>query len=57
MAEIVLGVDYEIRGIDIVGLDDPFEEFRLMHDSLFHEINDLVLHSHKVLHPIIQLHL
>ena len=57
MAEIVLSVDYEVRGIDIVGFDDPFEEFRLMHDSLFHEINDLLLHSHKVLHPVIQLHL
>lgn len=57
MTEIVLGVDDEVGGVDVESFDHPLKELGLMHDALFHEVDDLVLNCHKVLDPVIKLHL
>lgn len=56
-ADIVLGVDLEIAGINVVALHDHFEDLRLMHRTLLHEIQNLILHSDRLVHVVLHLQL
>lgn len=56
-SDVVLGVDDEIRGVNVVALDDHVENFGLMHSTLLHKVNDLILNHNSVVNVVIQLNL
>ena len=55
--DVVCSVDLKVRRIDIVALYYHFKHFRLVNGALFHEVNDLVLHSNRVVDVVIHLDL
>ena len=54
---IVLGVDGEVRCVDIVSLHYHIEDLRLMHCSFLHEIDNLVLYNLALVYIVIKLDL
>ena len=56
-SDVVLGVDDEVGGVDVVALEDHVEDLRLVDGALLHEVDDLVLNHHRVVHIVVQLHL
>ena len=53
----VVSVDNEVRGIDIVAFKDHFEDLWLMHGTLLHELNNLILLSNCVIDVVVKLSL
>lgn len=53
----VVGVDDEIRCINVVAFQDHLEHFWLMDCTLLHELNDLILLSDRLFDVVIQLSL
>lgn len=53
----VVSVDCEVGGVNIVALHNPFEDLRLMHSALLHEVDCLILHYDCVIDVVIELHL
>ena len=54
---VVLSVDHIVVGVNIVALEDPFENFWLMDRSLLHKVQNLVLHDLAMIDVVVQLHL
>lgn len=52
-----LRVDHEVARVNVVALHDHFKDLRLVHSAFLHEVDHLVLHSHRVVHVVVQLHL
>lgn len=57
ISQIVLGVDDEVAGLNVVSPQNHFEYFWLVHSSLLHEVDDFVLHSDVVVDVVLKLHL
>lgn len=53
----VIGVDREVTGINVVTLEDHFENLRLVDCTLLHETYDLVLLGYCLLNVVVQLDL
>jgi hypothetical protein len=53
----VSGVYFEIRAVNVVSLHDHFEHFGLMHGTLLHEEDGLILYGNCLVHIVVQLHL
>ena len=53
----VVGVDDEVRCINVVAFQDHLEHFWLMDCTFFHELNDLILLADVLIDVVIQLHL
>ena len=56
-AQRLLRVDHEVTRVNVVAFHDHFEYFGLVYSSLFHEIDDLILHSDRMVDIIVKLHL
>lgn len=44
-SEIICSVDNEIGSIDVISLNDSFEEFWVMNNTLLHEIDNDILRN------------
>lgn len=53
----MLRVDLEITRINVVALHDHFEDFRLMHRALLHEVQNLILNCDCLVHVVLYLRL
>jgi len=53
----VVGVDREVSGVDVVSLEDHLQNFRLMHGTFLHQVQNLVLLSNRVVDVVVQLEL
>jgi len=51
----VVSVDYEVGGIDIVAFKHHLEDLWLMHGTLLHELNNLILLSNCVIDVVVEL--
>ena len=49
----VISVDDKVWSVDIVAFENHFKNFWLMHGTLFHELDDLVLLGHGVVYIMI----
>eukprot|EP00349_Pseudokeronopsis_sp_Brazil_P007901 CAMPEP_0202955590 /NCGR_PEP_ID=MMETSP1396-20130829/141_1 /ASSEMBLY_ACC=CAM_ASM_000872 /TAXON_ID= /ORGANISM="Pseudokeronopsis sp., Strain Brazil" /LENGTH=180 /DNA_ID=CAMNT_0049672239 /DNA_START=64 /DNA_END=606 /DNA_ORIENTATION=- len=56
-AHVVLCVDHEVAGVNVVSLEDLFEDFRLVDGAFLHEVDDLVLDDDLVVDVVVELHL
>ena len=56
-SDVVLGVDDESRGVDVVPLEHHLENFGLIYSPLLHKVYDLVLHHDRVVNIVVQLYL
>ena len=56
-SDVILGVDREVRSVNIVSLEDHVENFGLVHSALLHKVYDLVLDHHSVVDVVVQLDL
>lgn len=56
-SDVVLSVDNEIAGVDVVSLKDLFEDFGLVHSALFHEVNDFILYDDCMVNVVVKLNL
>ena len=56
-AHRLLRIDHEVARVDVVAFHDHFEDFGLMDGALFHEVDDLILHSDRMVNIIVKLHL
>ena len=54
---VMLCVDHIVARIDVVALNHPLEDLGLVHGSLLHEVDDLVLHGDGVINVVVKLHL
>ena len=50
-------VDDEVRCVNVVTLHDHLENLGLVHCTLFHEVNDLILYCDCVINIVVQLDL
>ena len=55
--DIMFCVDYEVTRINVVPFENHLKDFRLVHSSLLHEIDNLILHNNCVIHVVVQLNL
>ena len=53
----VVCINDEIAGVDVVSLHDHFEDLRLVHSTLLHEIYDLILYHNSVINVVVKLNL
>ena len=50
-------VDRKVTRVDVVALNDHLKYFGLVHRTLLHKVNDLVLDCDGVVHVVVELHL
>lgn len=56
-SDIVLSINDIVACVDIVSLEDHFKDFRLVHGSFLHEVDDFILNNDGVVNIVIQLNL
>lgn len=56
-SDVVLCIDDEITGINIVTLKNHFKDFGLMHCSFLHEVNNFILDYDCMINVVIKLNL
>ena len=56
-AHRLLRVDHEVTRVNVVAFHDHFKDFGLVNGSLFHEVDDLILHSDRMVDIVVKLHL
>jgi len=56
-SDIVLCIDNEITGVNIVALKNHFKDFGLMHCSFLHEVHNFILNDNCMINVVIELDL